>query len=226
MTRLVLVALAALAAASLASAAGGGTHLTIDVWPGGRTVAAGHKQYTLSCAPAKGTVPHAAAACAALRTVVRPFAATPKGTVCPSLVLGPQEAHVAGTVNGVRVNAWLNLQHCGVDRWNAVKAIVPMPKLTVTPPPKPVTTPTTGLVPTITGFSPTSGPVGTSVTVTGTNLASVVGVQLGTMLTVPASGATATQLVFVVPPGATSGPIKLFTKGGAAKSTDTFTVTG
>ena len=179
----------ALAAVATAASAGGApaTRLSIDVWPKGRTAAAGHHHYTLSCAPARGTVPRPGNACVVLVRLAHPFAATPRGTVCPMLVLGPQEAHVVGTVRGVHVNAWLNLVHCGVDRWNRVKAIVPEPTLAGRAPP-PVSppggasttvTPPDGPPPTLTTMTPTSGPVGTVVTVTGTNLAEIIGVQLG-----------------------------------------------
>ncbi len=132
----------ALAAVATAASAGGApaTKLTIDVWPQGRTVATGHVHYTLRCSPAAGTVPRPGNACAVLARLAHPFAATAPATACPSLVLGPQEAHVVGTVRGTRVNAWLNLAHCGVARWNLVKAIVPEPKLTGHTPP-PVTPP-------------------------------------------------------------------------------------
>jgi hypothetical protein len=223
---------ALVAAVLLASASGTkATRLSIDVWPKGRTVAAGHVHYTLSCAPAKGTVAHPATACAALLRLAKPFAPTPRGVACPSLVLGPQEAHVTGTVRGVRVNAWLNLVHCGIARWGRVKAIVPElygpvgPPTAPAPAPPPTTTPTSGAVPAIAGFSPTSGAIGTQVTITGTNLAGVVGVQMGHILTAPDSTAD-TQVVFTVPQGATTGAITILTKGGSATSSGTFTVTG
>ncbi|HXR11528.1 MAG TPA: IPT/TIG domain-containing protein [Gaiellaceae bacterium] len=222
-------ALAVVVAATVlvpAAAGAGGTRLSIDVWPKGRNVAAGHRHYTLQCAPARGTVPHPGIACATLARLARPFAPTPPETVCPRLVLGSQEAHVVGTVRGAHVDAWLQLRYCGIDRWDRVRAVVPQPKLTVAPPPRPSTTPTdTGQpAPSITGFSPASGPVGTTVTVTGTNLGETVGVQLGTILTTPAS-VSDTQVVFVVPNGAASGPITLVAKGGAATSAGSFSVT-
>lgn len=131
---LVLVILAALSLAGGASAAGGTTRLAIDVWPHGRQNARGHRHYTLRCHPATGTVPRPAAACALLDRLESPFAPTPAGTVCPMINLGPAEAHVVGLVSGRRVDAWLNLVHCGPQRWNRVKAIVPEPALTVAPP--------------------------------------------------------------------------------------------
>jgi len=246
---LALVAVATAASAGVTPA----TRLSIDVWPKGRTVAAGHHHYTLRCAPAAGTVPHPGNACVVLTKLAHPFAATPRGTVCPMLVLGPQEAHVVGAVRGVRVNAWLNLAHCGVDRWNRVRAVVPEPKLATGPPKRPIPTPPPGSTtttttlpapppppattttttttgtgqpgPEITSFAPGSGPVGTTVTITGSNLGSVVGVKLGTVLTVPAS-VSATQVVFTVPPGATTGAIEILARNGTATSAGSFTVTG
>lgn len=207
------------------------TRLSIDVWPKGHTVAAGHAHYTLKCAPAKGTVAHPGIACVALLRLAKPFAPTPHGVACPNLVLGPQEAHVTGTVRGVRVNAWLNLVHCGIARWGRVKAIVPEPYGPIGPPtspspaPPPSTAPTPTSAPTIAGFSPSSGAAGTQVTITGTNLAGVVAVQMGHVLTVPQSTSDA-QVVFAVPQGAATGPIKILTKAGSTTSTLTFTVTG
>jgi large repetitive protein len=78
--------------------------------------------------------------------------------------------------------------------------------------------------PTITSFTPLSGPVGTPVTVTGSNLDQTVGVQVGSVLTVPTS-ATGTQVVFAIPPGAATGHIRLLTRNGSATSTGTLTVT-
>jgi hypothetical protein len=226
-------ALALVAAVLLAPASGAKvTKLSIDVWPQGRTVADGHRHYTLGCAPAKGTVAHPRTACAVLARIAKPFAATPRGTVCPSLVLGPEEAHVVGAVRGVRVNAWLNLVHCGVDRWNRVKAVVPEPYHPTGPPAAPAPPPTTttigstsGPAPTIASFDPTSGPAGTTVTITGTNLDTTVGVQLGHVIAVPSS-VSATTVVFAVPGGAATGPIKVLARSGSTTSAGTFTISG
>jgi hypothetical protein len=229
MTRL---ALALVAAALLAPASGAKvTRLSIDVWPQGRTIADGHKHYTLGCAPAKGTVARPGVACATLAQLAKPFAPTPRGVACPSLVLGPQEAHVVGTIRGVRVNAWLNLVHCGIARWGRVKAIVPEPYHPIgppiAPPPPPTTTigSTTGPAPAIASFEPTSGPTGTTVTITGTSLDGTVGVQLGHVIAAPAT-VSATQVVFVVPGGAVTGPIKVLARSGSTTSAGSFTVTG
>ena len=78
--------------------------------------------------------------------------------------------------------------------------------------------------PTITSIGPGSGPEGTLVTITGTNLGSVVGVEIGHVAVVPTS-VSATEVTFVVPPGATSGTITVLSPAGSATSAGTFTVT-
>ena len=82
--------------------------------------------------------------------------------------------------------------------------------------------------PTITGFTPTSGTVGTVVTITGTNFGTIA--QGGTIVkfngtTAVATAVTATSLTTTVPLGSTTGPISVQTSGGTATSTTSFTVT-
>ena len=79
--------------------------------------------------------------------------------------------------------------------------------------------------PAISSISPGTGPVGTTVTITGTNLGGTVGVMLGSVVTVPTS-VSPTSVTFTLPPGAASGHVKVLTTSGSATSTDTFTVTG
>jgi sugar lactone lactonase YvrE len=80
--------------------------------------------------------------------------------------------------------------------------------------------------PAITGFSPTSGPVGTPVTVTGTGLLdgdSKATVNFnGTPAVISSDSAGSIQVT--VPAGATSGPISVFVNGISVKSTSNFTV--
>jgi hypothetical protein len=78
--------------------------------------------------------------------------------------------------------------------------------------------------PTITGFSPTSGPVGTSVTLAGTHLAGATTVKFNGV-SASYSVAGDTQITTTVPAGATSGTISVTTPGGIATSADTFTIT-
>ncbi len=79
--------------------------------------------------------------------------------------------------------------------------------------------------PTITSFTPTSGPVGTTVTITGTNLGGVTGVSFNGTAAVTFAGVSATSATAVVPTGATTGPISLTTPNGTATSSTNFTVT-
>ncbi|UII35053.1 DUF3500 domain-containing protein [Fulvivirga ulvae] len=80
---------------------------------------------------------------------------------------------------------------------------------------------------TISGFSPTSGAVGTVVTITGTNFSSTASDNTvsfnGTAAQVDA--AASTQLTVAVPAGATTGTITVTVNGEAATSDDDFTVT-
>jgi uncharacterized delta-60 repeat protein len=81
--------------------------------------------------------------------------------------------------------------------------------------------------PTITSFTPTSGPVGTTVTVRGTNfqLVKYVGLASPGNSYAPFTVLNETTLTFVVPAGAVTGPIGVATSAGTDFSTDVFTVT-
>jgi uncharacterized repeat protein (TIGR03803 family) len=79
------------------------------------------------------------------------------------------------------------------------------------------------VTPTVSGFSPASGPVGTSVTITGTGLTQTTKVTFNKVVasfTVKSDS----QITAVVPTGATTGKIVVTTKGGGATSSTSFTV--
>ena len=77
--------------------------------------------------------------------------------------------------------------------------------------------------PNITSFSPTSGPFGTAVTVTGTNFTGATVVAFnGTSATFAVNSGT--QISATVPNDATTGPITVTTAGGVATSSSSFTV--
>jgi hypothetical protein len=81
--------------------------------------------------------------------------------------------------------------------------------------------------PTITSFSPTSGPVGTTVTITGTNFNTTAAnniVYFGAVKAV-VNGATATTLTVTAPVGATYQPITVTTGGLTAYSAQSFDLT-
>lgn len=78
--------------------------------------------------------------------------------------------------------------------------------------------------PTVTGFSPTSGPAGSAVTVNGTALTGATSVTFnGTAATFTV--VSANQITATVPAGATTGLIRVTTPGGTAASGSNFTVT-
>ena len=81
--------------------------------------------------------------------------------------------------------------------------------------------------PTITSFAPTSGPVGTTVVITGTNFSATPSNNIvnfnGTSAVVAASNAT--SITANVPVGATTGPISATVAGNTANSTTNFIVT-
>jgi RHS repeat-associated protein len=81
------------------------------------------------------------------------------------------------------------------------------------------------VAPRVTSFTPTSGAVGTSVTITGANLANATSVKFnGTSTSITSN--TSTQIKAPVPSGATTGPISVTTSAGTATSSTNFTVTG
>jgi hypothetical protein len=86
--------------------------------------------------------------------------------------------------------------------------------------------------PTITSFTPTFGPVGTSVKITGTNFSGTISganfttsvVKFNTTNATTFHVDSATQITATVPTGATTGKISVTTPGGTATSVANFTV--
>ncbi len=90
---------------------------------------------------------------------------------------------------------------------------------TVTPP----------AAPSITSFTPASGPAGTTVTITGVSFFTATGVTFGTGNTPAQSWAlinNGQQITAVVAPGTASGPIRVINPGGVGVSSTNFTVIG
>jgi subtilase family serine protease len=82
-----------------------------------------------------------------------------------------------------------------------------------------------GSAPTVTSFSPTSGPVGTSVVISGTNFTGVTAVKFhGTSATTYTVNSSV-QITATVPSGATSGTISVSNGSGTGTSSSSFTVT-
>jgi len=81
------------------------------------------------------------------------------------------------------------------------------------------------VVPSITSFSPTSGPVGTAVTITGNSFKSATKVTFGGVAATSFQVISDTQVDALVPTGAVTGPVAVTTPGGTGTSATNFTVT-
>ncbi len=81
------------------------------------------------------------------------------------------------------------------------------------------------VVPSITSFSPTSGAVGTAVTVTGNSFTKATKVTFGGVAATSYQVISDTEVKALVPTGAVTGPIAVTTTGGTGTSATNFTVT-
>jgi uncharacterized repeat protein (TIGR01451 family) len=111
---------------------------------------------------------------------------------------------------------------------NAIRATVPVGALSGTftlmaPAGSAVTTSNFVVQPTISGFTPGFGPVGTSVTISGANLnVGTPSVKFGGVSAATPTGISFSQLTAVVPAGATSGPVTLTTTDGSFTTSNLF----
>jgi uncharacterized repeat protein (TIGR01451 family) len=111
---------------------------------------------------------------------------------------------------------------------NAIRATVPAGALSGTftlmaPAGSAVTTSNFVVQPTISGFTPGFGPVGTSVTISGANLnVGTPSVKFGGVSAATPTGISFSQLTAVVPAGATSGPVTLTTTDGSFTTSNLF----
>jgi len=80
------------------------------------------------------------------------------------------------------------------------------------------------IVPTMTSFSPTAGPVGTQVVITGMSLSQTTTVKFGGVAATAFTVNSNTQVTATVPTGAITGKITVSTPGGSATSATNFTV--
>lgn len=82
-----------------------------------------------------------------------------------------------------------------------------------------------GAAPTISGFNPTSGPVGTSVVISGANFIGATAVRFNGVSAGTYTVNNAAQITATAPGGATTGPISVTSANGTATSAASFTVT-
>src|SRR3989442_14529504 len=80
------------------------------------------------------------------------------------------------------------------------------------------------VVPVITSFTPTSGPVGTTVTITGSGFTASTKVTFNTVVASFTVNSD-TQITATVPPTATTGPIQVTNSAGTGTSSSNFAVT-
>ena len=98
------------------------TELTIAYWPDGRDGPA--REATLTCDPAGGTHPQPAEGCEALRANADALAPLPPDLMCTQIYGGPEEAEVAGTLDGEQVQATFSRQNgCEIDRWDRLASL-------------------------------------------------------------------------------------------------------
>jgi len=81
------------------------------------------------------------------------------------------------------------------------------------------------VIPEVTGFTPTSGAVGTSVTITGNSFTAATKVTFGGVAATSYKVIKDTQVDALEPTGAVTGPIAVTTPGGTGTSATSFTVT-
>jgi uncharacterized repeat protein (TIGR03803 family) len=99
-------------------------------------------------------------------------------------------------------------------------------KITITTPGGAATSATTlTVLPSISGFSPSSGPVGTLVKITGNTFTGTTSVKFGGIAATSFTVVKDTEVDATVPTGAVTGPIAVTTAAGTATSATNFTVT-
>ncbi len=100
-------------------ASAGALDVTVTGLPGGKA-----EHWTLTCDPAGGTHPAAAATCAGLARFANPFAAPVHGTMCPAIVVGPARATVTGDWRGQRIHLTLTQSSCDLIIWNRLSQLL------------------------------------------------------------------------------------------------------
>jgi hypothetical protein len=107
------------AAPASSSASSAKVSLNIKVTGG----SGGIHSWTLRCDPVGGSHPHAAAACAVLLKARDPFAAVPRGVMCPMILASTPVAKVTGVYFGKHVDTTFTQGGCDLARWTKIGQI-------------------------------------------------------------------------------------------------------
>jgi hypothetical protein len=143
-------------------------------------------------------------------------AAAPHAAAIAALLKSYNPSLTPAEIRTALTSTALDIESPGVDRDAGYGIVMADAALRSVPPPVP---------PTITSFSPTLGPSGTNVTITGSNFKAVTNVTFnGTSANFTV--VSLTQIAAIVPAGATSGVIGVATRTGTAVSLPSFTVQG
>jgi hypothetical protein len=127
--------------------------------------------------------------------------------------------------NGTLANGWTVGSDSEIQAW--VRDGSTTGPISVTTPGGTTTSSTVFTVagpPTVSSFTPTSGPVGTSVDIQGTNFTGTTGVKFNGTSDPSFIVNSPTDITAHVPAGATSGPVSVTTPGGTATSSGSFAV--
>jgi hypothetical protein len=142
-------------------------------------------------------------------------AAAPHAGAIAALLKSYRPTITAAEVRTALTTGVLDIEAAGTDRdagYGLIMADLVLQSVTATQPP------------TITGFTPSSGPLGTVVTVSGTKFNGVSAVRFnGASATFTV--ASSSQLTATVPAGTTTGKITVTTPDGTATSANNFTIT-
>jgi Subtilisin inhibitor-like len=123
-----LIVVALVPASAPAAVDTGSASLTISVWPKGRGGGQPVRSVTLRCRPDGGDHPRPGYACARLFANLGALSPVPPSRVCTAIYGGPQQALVAGSVNGRRVRATFNRRNgCEIFRWSRLAVLFVRP---------------------------------------------------------------------------------------------------
>ena len=142
--------------------------------------------------------------------VTSPGVTSPIAVEAPAIANG--YAHYSSAATAQPGQSWVS-SGASSPFWSNLTAIIPNANVCL----KAYTEASAAPAPTVTGFTPTSGPAGTSVTLTGSGLAGATAVAFNGTAAI-FSVVSDTQITAMVFPGATSGPIAVTTPRGIATS--------